>query len=95
MGLPPGGGGNSIFRFRITPKDGKTENIESRFEGSFSIPGTNLTGKIEDFSPALGFDQSTGRPFTYAEQMNNPAVFVSFYESNNKKIRRMDTKEIP
>ena len=53
MGLPPGGGGNSVFRFRITPKDGKTEDIESRFEGSFSIPGTNLTGKIEDFSPAL------------------------------------------
>ena len=94
-GLTPGGGGNSIFRFRITPKDGKTEDIESRFEGSFSIPGTNLTGKIEDFSPALGFDQSTGRPFTYAEQMNNPAVFISFYENNNKKYGGWILKRYP
>ncbi len=94
-GLVPGGGGSSIFRFRVTPKDGKTEYIESMFEGSFTIPGTNLTGKIENFSPAIGFDQSTGRPFTYAEQMNNPAVLVSFYENNNKKYGGWILKRYP
>ncbi len=100
-GLTPGGGENSVFRFRVTPKDGKTEDIESRFEGSFSIPGTNLTGKIESFSPAIGFDQSTGRFFTYAEQMNNPAVLVSFYENNKRKYggwilkRQPETWKLP
>ncbi|MDP3048334.1 MAG: cytochrome c biogenesis protein ResB [Thermodesulfovibrionales bacterium] len=94
-GLVPGGGENSVFRFRITPKDGKTEDIESRFEGSFSIPGTNLTGKIENFSPAISFDQSTGRPFTYAEQMNNPAVFISFSENNKTKYSGWILKRYP
>jgi len=100
-GLTPGGGENSVFKFRVTPKGGKTENIESRFEGSFGIPGTNLTGKIEDFSPALSFDQYTGRPFTYAEQMNNPAVLISFYENNKRKYggwllkRQPETWKLP
>ena len=94
-GLTPGGGENSVFKFRITPKDGKTEYIESRFEGSFSIPGTNLTGKVEDFSPAISFDESTGRPFTYAEQMNNPAVLVGFYENNKGKYSGWILKRYP
>ncbi|RJQ41665.1 MAG: hypothetical protein C4550_01085, partial [Nitrospiraceae bacterium] len=94
-GLSPEGRANSVFKFRITPKDGKTENIESMFEGSLSIPGTNLTGKIENFSPAISFDQSTGRPFTYAEQMNNPAVFISFYENNKRKYSGWVLKRYP
>jgi cytochrome c biogenesis protein len=94
-GLSPEGGANSVFKFRITPKDGKTENIESGFEGSLSIPGTNLTGKIENFSPAISFDQSTGKPFTYAEQMNNPAVFISFSENNKPKYSGWVLKRYP
>jgi cytochrome c biogenesis protein len=94
-GLVPEIGENSKFKFRLTPKNGKTEEIESVFEGSFSIPGTNLTGKVEDFSPAIGFDQSTGKPFTYAEQMNNPAVLVSFYENNKKKYSGWILKRFP
>ncbi|MDI6743937.1 MAG: cytochrome c biogenesis protein ResB [Thermodesulfovibrionales bacterium] len=94
-GFIPGGGENSKFRLRVTPNEGKTEDIESRLEGSFSIPGTNLTGKIENFSPAIGFDQSTGRPFTYADQMNNPAVLISFHENNQAKYRGWILKRYP
>ncbi|HBG93225.1 MAG: hypothetical protein A2X54_04680 [Nitrospirae bacterium GWF2_44_13] len=94
-GLTPGGWENSVFKFRVTPKDGKTEDIESGVEGSFRIPGTNLTGKIENFSPAIGFDQSTGKLFTYAEQMNNPAVLVSFYENNKRKYGGWILKRSP
>jgi len=85
-GLVPGGVENGIFRFRAISKDGKSEEINARFGGSFTLPGTTLTAKIEDFSPALGFDQATNRPFTYAKQMNNPAVLISFFEGGNRKF---------
>ncbi|HET6516516.1 MAG TPA: cytochrome c biogenesis protein ResB [Thermodesulfovibrionales bacterium] len=76
----------SVFMFRVTSRDGRTSNLDLRFGDTFSIPGMGLTGKIEDFSPALGLDERTGRPFTYAEQMNNPAVLVSFSEGGNRKF---------
>ena len=85
-GTVPGGGENSVFRFRVTSKDGKAEDLNLRFGGSFPVPGTGLTARIEDFSPALGFDQQTGRPFTYAQQMTNPAVLLSFSESGSRKF---------
>jgi len=100
-GMVPGGGENGIFRFTVKSRDGKTEPVEARFGGSFTIPGTNITGGIEDFSPALGFDEKTGRPFTYAQQMNNPAVLVSFYENGVRKFggwifkRYPDTGRLP
>lgn len=85
-GLVPGSGEDAVFRFKVTSKDGRTEDLSLKFGGSFLIPGTALTGKIEDFSPALGLDERTGRPFTYAEQLNNPAVFINFYEGGNRKF---------
>jgi len=85
-GLIPGGVQNGTFKFKLTSRDAKTEEVNVRFGGSFTIPGTNLSGKIEDFSPALGLDERTGRAFTYAEQMNNPAVFVTFSENGNRKF---------
>ena len=85
-GLLPGGAENGTFRFRLISKEGKTENANVRFGGSFTVPGTTLSGKIEDFSPALALDERTGRAFTYAEQMNNPAVFVTFSENGNRKF---------
>jgi len=94
-GIVPRGEEKSIFRLRLTPKGGKTEDVEVKSGGSFRIPGTNLTGTIEDFSPALGFDQSTGKPFTYAEQMNNPAVLISFYESGKRIFGGWIFKRIP
>lgn len=94
-GLVPGGGQNSIFRLRVTSKEGKSEDLNLNFGGSFTIPGTNLTGKIEDFSPALGIDERTGRPFTYAEQMNNPAVYINFYENGARKSGGWILKRYP
>lgn len=94
-GMVPGGGEHSFFRFRVTSKDGRSEDLNLKFGGGFTIPGTNLSGKIEDFSPALGFDERSGKPFTYAEQMNNPAVFVSFYENGNRKYGGWLLKRYP
>lgn len=85
-GIVPGSGERSIFIFRIKPAgSNKTEEVRSRFGETFNIPGTDMTGKIEDFSPAIAFDQTTGRPFTYAEQMTNPAVYISFSEKGKPK----------
>lgn len=84
-GIVPGSGERSQFIFRITPSGGKTEEVRLRFGETFKIPGTDISGKIEDFSPAIAFDQTTGRPFTYAEQMSNPAVYISFSEKGKPK----------
>ncbi len=94
-GLVPGGVENGTFRFRLISKEGKTEDVNLRFGGSFTLPGTNLSGKIEDFSPALGLDDRTGRTFTYAEQMNNPAVLVSFSENGSRKFSGWLLKRYP
>lgn len=100
-GIIPGSGENGIFRFRVISKDGKAEDANVRFGGSFTIPGTDITGTIEDFSPALAFEERTGRAFTYAEQMNNPAVYVSFSEKGKKTFggwilkRHPDTGKLP
>ncbi len=70
----------SLFKLRITSKKtGKVEEISLKFGESFMIPDTNIKGVISDFSPALAIDRR-GRLFTYAETMNNPAVFIEFFE---------------
>ena len=95
-GIVPGAGAqNGIFRLRIMSKDGKTENKDVHLGDSFAVPGTNSVGRIEDFSPALAFDEKTSRPFTYAEQMTNPAVLVSFYEGTNRKFGGWIFKRYP
>jgi cytochrome c biogenesis protein len=100
-GLLPGGIENAVFIFKLASKDGKTQDVNLRYGGSFTIPGTNLSGKIEDFSPSLGIDERTGRAFTYAEQMNNPAVYITFSDNGNRKFggwllkRYPDTWKLP
>jgi cytochrome c biogenesis protein len=94
-GIVPGGGENSIFKFRVTSRDGKKEDISVKFNGTFTIPGTTITGKVEDFSPALALDQKTGKVFTYAEQMNNPAVFITFSESGKQNFGGWILKRYP
>jgi cytochrome c biogenesis protein len=44
-------------------------------------------GRVADFSPALGIDEF-GKLFTYAEMMNNPAVFVEFTENGKPKYNQ-------
>jgi cytochrome c biogenesis protein len=91
---------NAQFRFALTGKNGEKQGVSLKFGESFTIPGTEIKGKIADFSPALAVDES-GNLFTYAEMMNNPAVFIEFSEKGNKKygrwilMRQPETWNIP
>jgi cytochrome c biogenesis protein len=78
-GIIPNSLGNGIFIFTVASKDGKSSILNLRLGDSFQIPGTNVTGKITNFSPAMRI--MNGQAFTYAETMNNPAVLIDFYES--------------
>ncbi len=83
-------GVRGIFRFRYIDKNGNAvEKTVAPLE-DFELPG-GLRAKVVDFSPALAFDE-TGRPFTYADQMNNPAVLVEF---NRKELNRWILKRYP
>lgn len=75
---------DSIFRLSVTSRDGKKEDVQMKFGGTFVIPGTNVTGKMLDFSPAIGVDPA-GKLYTYAEQMHNPAVLIEFSENGKPK----------
>ncbi len=94
-GLIPGSGAKGVVKLKVTSNSGKTENFDLKFGGAFMIPGTTITGRVEDFSPALAFDEKTGKPFTYAEQMNNPAVFINFYENERPKYGGWLLKRYP
>jgi cytochrome c biogenesis protein len=99
-GLVPNALNQGIFIFKIISKDGQSSLLNLRLGDSFPIPGTGITGKIADFSPALKFN-STGQAFTYAEQMNNPAAFVDFSEAGKHKFsgwifrRHPETWQLP
>jgi len=77
FGTLPSGIENGIIVLRVVSGSGQAEQINTKVGGSFTIPGTSITGRITNFSPALSVDQS-GRAFTYSEQMTNPAVYVEF-----------------
>lgn len=94
-GIVPGSGERSIFILRVTPSGGKQDEVRLRFGETFKIPNSDIEGKIEDFSPAIAFDQTTGRPFTYAEQMSNPAVYISFSEKGKPKYSGWILKRYP
>lgn len=86
--------GRGVFIFRVITSDGKPYNLNLRLGDAFQIPGTNLSGKIVDFSPALKIDES-GNVSTYSNQMNNPAVYVEFSESGNPKYSGWILKRHP
>ncbi|MCX8030200.1 MAG: cytochrome c biogenesis protein ResB [Thermodesulfovibrionales bacterium] len=71
----------SLFKLKVASKNGKVEELALKFGESFMIPESNIKGVISDFSPALAIDKR-GRLFTYAESMNNPAVFIEFFDNN-------------
>lgn len=85
---------DSLFRFRVTSKDGKSQDVQLRFGESFALPGTNVTARVADFSPALAVDDK-GKLFTYAEMMNNPAVFLEFTEGGKPKFNQWVLKRFP
>jgi len=74
----------SLFKFRITSKSGNSEEVALKFGEAFTLPDSSIKGVISDFSPALAIDKA-GRLFTYTDSMNNPAVFIEFFE-NGKPV---------
>lgn len=85
---------DAVFKLAVTPNDGKKEDVEFKINGSFQIPGTNISGKVVDFTPALGIDEA-GKLFTYSRQMNNPAIFVEFTEKGKVKHQQWLLKRFP
>jgi cytochrome c biogenesis protein len=82
-GLIPEGMNRGIFIFNVVSKDGKSTMLNLRFGDTFQIPGTNISGKIVNFSPALRLDEH-GHASTYANMMNNPAVYIDLSESGKQ-----------
>lgn len=82
------------FILKVTSNSGASEIKRLNFGDSFTIPGTDIEGTIKDFSPALSFDKQ-GRPFTFAEMMNNPAVFIDFKEAGKEKYSGWILKRYP
>ncbi len=78
---------DSIFQLAVTSNNGTKEDVNVKFGESFSIPGTSVTGKVLDFSPAIALDES-GKLYTYEEMMLNPAAFVEFSENGTMKYRQ-------
>ncbi|MBF0516721.1 MAG: cytochrome c biogenesis protein ResB [Nitrospirae bacterium] len=76
-GVVPKNNSKSLIILNITPKGGKSEQISLAVGETFKIPGANSSGKVIAFSPALAFDKND-RPYSYTENMNNPAIYVEF-----------------
>lgn len=85
---------DSIFKFTVTSNQGVKEEVNVKFGETFAIPGTAVTGKVIDFSPALGIDES-GKLYTYAEMMHNPAALVEFSENGQMKYRQWILVRMP
>jgi cytochrome c biogenesis protein len=83
-GIVPGSLGQGIFVFNTVSRDGKITMLNPRLGESFQIPGSGITAKIIDFSPALRLDEH-GHAVTYANQMSNPAALIEFSE-NGKNL---------
>lgn len=87
-------GKDSIFKFTVQSPDGSKAEVGIKHEESFKIPGSDIVGKIVDFSPALGMDES-GKLYTYGNTMSNPAVFIEFSEKGKVKYSQWILKRYP
>ncbi len=85
---------DAIFKFAVTPTNGKSQAIAAKFGQPFTIEGTSLSGMVVDFSPALGVDES-GKLYTFAKAMINPAVFVEISEGGKPKFRQWILERYP
>jgi cytochrome c biogenesis protein len=82
------------FIFTVTSLQGDKQDVRIGFGDTFVIPGTNVKAAITDFSPALGIDDK-GRLFTYADTMNNPAVFLEFSEGGKLMYQQWILRRYP
>lgn len=85
---------NSLFKFNYTATDGKKHEFAVKFEESFVLPDSGISVKVIDFSPAISMDQA-GRLFTYADMMNNPAVFLEFTKGSAVQGRQWILSRYP
>lgn len=69
---------------KIRTKSGVSETKRVKLNETFAVQGTDIQGKFAYFSPALAFDEQ-GKPFTFAEQMISPAVYIEFSERGKFK----------
>lgn len=84
----------SLFHFRVTSQSKSFREFKIRFNETFLIPETNIEVRIIDFSPALGVDES-GKLYTYADSMNNPAVLLEFHDGKKIINRQWVLKRYP
>lgn len=94
FGLHPDGFGKGVVILKASSKDGKAEQLNLKVGDKFAIPGTSVEGHVLDFSPALSFDES-GKAFTYAEHMVNPAIYVDFSDKGVQKYSGWLLKRFP
>jgi cytochrome c biogenesis protein len=93
-GMVPEGMNRGIFIFNVVSRDGKSTILNLRFGDTFQIPGTNISGKIMNFSPALRLDEH-GHASTYANMMNNPGVLIDISESGKQPVSGWILKRHP
>jgi cytochrome c biogenesis protein len=91
-GMVPGAEGYAILK--VTGPTGQTETVYKKVGETFVIPGTDIEGKITDFSPAIAFDNQ-GNPYTYSDMMNNPAIYVEFKEGGKEKYSGWILRRFP
>jgi cytochrome c biogenesis protein len=77
---------NFVFILKASSKTGKTETFRLKAGEDFTIPGTGVEASVNDYSPALAFSQD-GRPFTYTEMMNNPAVQLEVKSGKDEYLK--------
>jgi cytochrome c biogenesis protein len=94
FGILPSGMATGTLILKAVSAGGRAEQVNAQIGGSFTIPGTSVTGHIRDFSPALSIDQ-TGKAFTYGEHLTNPAVYVDFQEEGKTKFSGWILKRYP
>ncbi len=86
-----------LFIIRVVSRDGKAFDLNLKLGDTFEIPGTNISGRLIDFSPALRIDNFT----TYTNQMSNPSVLVEFSETGKQTFsgwilkRHPETSQLP
>lgn len=74
------------YILKVTSATGASETMRVVEGQKFLIPGTQVEASVSSFSPALSLDQS-GRPFTYADTMNNPAVELTVKDGANQYVK--------
>lgn len=91
-GAVPDSASRGVAVLRAVSKDGKSQEVHARVGDTFPIPGTGIEARVVNYSPALSFDPA-GRPFTYDENMVNPALFLEF--SGSQKYSGWVFKRLP